>query len=70
MLKYFLRAKWKNIIMANYAVDPAVLEPYLPPGTELDYFGGRTYVSLVGFLFADTRIFRVPDTGGRNLRRS
>jgi hypothetical protein len=63
MIKYFLRAKWKNIIMANYAVDPAVLEPYLPPGTELDYFEGRTYVSLVGFLFANTRIFGIPLPG-------
>jgi hypothetical protein len=63
MFKYFLRAKWKNIIMANYAVDPSVLEPYLPPGTELDYFEGKTYVSLVGFLFANTRIFGIPIPG-------
>ena len=56
----FLRAKWKNLVMANYIVDPALLEPFLPAGTSLDYYEGKTYVSLVGFLFAKTRIFGIP----------
>ncbi len=56
----FLRAKWKNLIMANYSVDPSILEPYLPAGTSLDYFEGKAYVSLVGFLFAKTKIFGIP----------
>ena len=43
--------------MVNYAVDPAVLRPYVPAGTELDEFGGRTFVSMVGFLFQRTRVF-------------
>ena len=60
MPAYFLRAKWKNLIMANYAVDPALLMPYLPPGTELDFYQGKTYLSLVGFLFANSRIFGFP----------
>ncbi len=42
--------------MVNYAVDPEVLLPYLPAGTEIDFFAGRTFVSLVGFLFLDTRV--------------
>jgi len=56
----FLTAKWQNLIMANYAVPPEVLIPYLPNGVELDFYDGKTYVSLVGFLFKDTRIFNVP----------
>lgn len=56
----FLKAKWENLIMANYAVPPEVLESYLPKGTELDFYEGKTYVSLVGFLFKDTKIFNVP----------
>jgi uncharacterized protein YqjF (DUF2071 family) len=51
----FVTAEWRKLIMAQYAVDPSVLIPWLPPGVELDYFrtGGenRCYVSLVGFLF-------------------
>lgn len=56
----FLRAKWRNLVMANYAVDPALLEPFLPAGTSLDFYEGKTYVSLVGFLFAKTKIFGIP----------
>ena len=56
----FLEAKWENLIMANYAVDPKVLIPYLPKGVELDSFEGKFYVSLVGFMFNKTRIFKVP----------
>ena len=46
--------------MANYAVPPEILTPYIPKGVELDFYEGKTYVSLVGFLFKDTRIFNVP----------
>jgi hypothetical protein len=62
MPKTFLTATWKNLVMANYIVDPAVLHPYLPNHTEMDSYNGRVYVSLVGFMFADTRILgmRIP----------
>lgn len=56
----FLHAKWQNLIMANYEIDPSILFPYLPKGVELDYFNGKTYVSLVGFLFKDSSIFNIP----------
>ena len=56
----FLEAKWENLIMANYAVDPNVLIPYLPKGVELDSFEGKFYASLVGFMFNKTKIFNVP----------
>jgi uncharacterized protein YqjF (DUF2071 family) len=59
-LKTFLRANWQNIIMANYEIDPQLLEPYLPKGVELDFYQGKTYVSLVGFMFNKTSIFNVP----------
>ncbi len=42
--------------MANYAIDPALLRPYLPCGTELDTYNNVHYVSLVGFLFANTKV--------------
>lgn len=62
MASTFLSATWKNLIMANYIVDPAVLTPYLPNKTELDLFNGKAYVSLVGFMFLNTRIlgFKIP----------
>jgi uncharacterized protein len=56
----FLKANWENIIMANYEIDPVILYPFLPKGTELDLFNGKTYVSLVGFMFKNTQIFNLP----------
>ena len=42
--------------MANYAIDPKVLQPYVPAYTELDLFDNIYYASLVGFLFTNTRL--------------
>lgn len=43
--------------MLNYEVEPGLLKPYVPTGTSLDSFMGRTYVSLVGFRFYRTKLF-------------
>ena len=56
----FLTAKWQNLIMANFEIDSTYLLPYLPKGVELDFYNGKTYISLVGFLFKDTKLFKVP----------
>lgn len=54
--KTFLTAKWKNLLMLNYIIEPSILKPYLPTGTELDYFNSNCYASLVGFMFLDTKL--------------
>ncbi len=48
--------------MVNYEVDPKLLEPRVPVGTKLDLQDGKCFVSLVGFMFLDTRVmdFLVP----------
>ena len=60
MAKTFLSARWENLIMANYAVNPEVLTPFLPKGVELDFYDGKAMVSLVGFMFKKTSLFRIP----------
>jgi len=45
--------------MLNYEVDPEILKPYLPEATVLDLWEGKALVSMVGFLFKDTRVFGV-----------
>ena len=45
--------------MANYEVEPALLAPRVPAGTELDLHDGRCFVSLVGFMFLNTRVMGV-----------
>jgi uncharacterized protein len=55
--RVFLSAEWRDLLMLNYEVDPALLKVHTPRGTELDSFDGRTFVSLVGFRFLRTRLF-------------
>ncbi len=52
----FLVAEWRKLAIANYAIDEEVLKPYLPYQTELDKWNGVTYVSLVGFMFVNTKV--------------
>ncbi|HEX7365870.1 MAG TPA: DUF2071 domain-containing protein [Pelobium sp.] len=58
----FLTAEWRKLIMANYIVPEQVLKKYLPPHTQLDTFNGKHYVSLIGFMFKNTRLkgFKIP----------
>ncbi len=62
MTSHFLHAEWNNLILANYVIDKKILLPLLPYKTELDFYNNKTYVSLVGFMFLNTRIkgFHVP----------
>ena len=59
-MQKFLTAKWQDLIMANYEVDQSLLASRLPFGTELDLHEGKCFVSLVGFMFVDTRVLGVP----------
>ena len=53
----FLTAEWRYLAMLNYEVDPALLNKYVPSGTELDRWNGKLFVSLVGFRFLNTKVF-------------
>lgn len=56
MPRPFLTAEWRYLAMLNYEVDPEVVRPLAPPGTEIDLWEGRTFVSVVGFRFLRTRV--------------
>jgi uncharacterized protein len=56
----FLRAEWRFLAMLNWRVDPELLRPHVPAGTELDTWNGAHYASVVGFLFLGTRVMGVP----------
>jgi uncharacterized protein YqjF (DUF2071 family) len=53
----FLSSEWRDLAMLNYEVDPSLLNEHVPTGTVLDSFEGRTYLSLVGFRFCNTKLF-------------
>mgnify|MGYP003681918507 CR=1 FL=1 len=55
----FLTAEWRKLIMVNYEINPKIVEKYVPFGTELDLFEGKCYVSLVGFMFLNTRLYHL-----------
>ncbi|MFD2248197.1 YqjF family protein [Pontibacter ruber] len=55
----FLKAEWRKLAIANYEIDPALLKEHLPFGTELDLWNNRCYVSLVGFMFLNTRLLNL-----------
>ncbi len=52
----FLQARWENLALFTYAVPPATLSKYMPPGLEPDTIDGQAFVSLVAFDFLDTRV--------------
>ena len=56
----FLTASWRNLVMLTFTVDPAAIIDRVPPGTTLDSWHGKTFVSLVGFQFLDTKVLGAP----------
>ena len=62
----FISANWHNLLFANYAIDPTILKPLVPNGTQLDLLNGNCYISLVAFQFLNTKAFGVPAFPNRN----
>ena len=55
-----LRQQWRDVCFVHWAVDPAVVAPFMPPGVEPDVFEGQTYVGLVAFRMVGTGFVRGP----------
>ena len=62
----FLTAFWKNLVMANYEIDAGLLSDFVPEKTELDFHNSKCFVSLVGFMFLDTKVLGIPIPFHRN----
>ena len=62
----FLTAEWRHLVMLNYEVHPGLLLKFVPPGTELDQWNGKTFLSLVGFRFLHTKVLGIPFPFHRN----
>ena len=60
MPRPFLTARWEDLVLLNYSAPRELLEPLVPNGTELDSWNGQLPVSLVGFMFRDTRVLGLP----------
>ena len=64
--RIFLSAQWRALAMLNWEIEPRLLALDVPRGTELDFFEGKTYLSLVGFVFRDTFLLGLPIPWHRN----
>jgi len=45
----WLAQSWRDLSFLHWAADPAVVAPFLPPGTAPDTLDGVSYVGLIGF---------------------
>ena len=55
----FLKAEWRKLAIANYKIDKNLLSDYVPFGTELDLWNGNCFVSLIGFMFKNTKLLGI-----------
>src|SRR5689334_4720300 len=53
----FLSCEWNDLVVANFAIDPDVVAPFVPKGCKLDFHNGETFASLVAFDFSRTKAF-------------
>lgn len=61
----FLTASWQHLLLVNYACPQSLLLPLVPAGTTLDTWQGEALISVVGFMFDDTRVVGVAWPGHR-----
>lgn len=54
-----LTGEWKNLLMVNYEVEPRLLKPYVPRGTNLNLWNDRCYVTLAGFIFDKIKVLGI-----------
>jgi uncharacterized protein YqjF (DUF2071 family) len=62
----FLTAEWRDLLMLNFEISPDLVRPFVPRGVELDFWSGRTFISIVGFRFLRTRVLGIPFPRHRN----
>ena len=62
----FLTAAWRDLLLLNWRVDPALLQPHVPADVKLDPWRGEHFVSVVGFRFLDLAVKGVPVIGHRD----
>jgi hypothetical protein len=59
-----MRMRWRDLLFAHWAVDPAILRKLLPAGLELDLFDGRAYAGAVPFRMEGVTPRRMPAVPG------
>jgi len=58
-VRTLLTAEWRDLVLFSFEAPPALFEPFVPRGLELDDWRGRTFFSLIGFRFLESRLVGV-----------
>ncbi len=59
-----MRQRWRDLLFLHWPVDPEMLRRRLPPGLDLDLFGGAAYIGLVPFTMEGVRPRWLPPVKG------
>jgi uncharacterized protein YqjF (DUF2071 family) len=51
-----ITCEWRDLLMATWAVDPALVEPHVPRRTTLDLWHGQALLSIVGVRFLNLQV--------------
>lgn len=52
---FVMHQRWYRLLFLHWPCDPATIQPHLPPGLEVDTFGGQAYIGLVPFSMSGVR---------------
>lgn len=56
----FLTARMSRLLLLSYEIDPALLLPHLPAGTEVDFHARRAFVTLLGLHLGNPALYGLP----------
>jgi uncharacterized protein YqjF (DUF2071 family) len=51
-----VNGSWQQVLMVNYVVEPSMLAPCLPCGTQLALHDGKCFVTVAGLIFSEISV--------------
>ena len=61
---WIMKQEWHDLLFAHWAVPAEALRPVIPPGLEIDTFGGRAWLGVAPFRMAGVRMRGTPAIPG------
>jgi uncharacterized protein YqjF (DUF2071 family) len=55
-----MQAEWRQLVMLSYAVNPSLLSSWVPEPLELNFWKGKTFITLVGLMNRNVRVVGIP----------
>ena len=58
--KPLMKAVYSDLVAVNFQIDAKILRPLVPPGLELDFYHGETFISLIAMMIKNVKIWGLP----------